>query len=91
MTNPMVAVSEISLNGLLGLGGLKIAGRFETGKAYLNQADHLAVVKETTAKFNGNDLGELTRPPKPILFGQFKVPNRALFCRGILHLEYAES
>jgi len=91
MTRTVMAFSEICLNMLLGLGGLKIAGRFETGKAYVNQAEHLAVVKEATAKLNGSDLGELTRPLKPILFGQFKVPNRALFCRGILHLEYAES
>jgi len=91
ITSPMVAVSEISLNLLLGLGGVKIAGRFETGKAYLNQAERLAVVKEATAKLNGSDLGELTCPPKPISFGQFKVPNRALFSRGVLHLEYVES
>ena len=88
LTSPMMSVAETSLNFLLGLGGVKIAGRFETGKAYLNQAERLAVVKEARAKLNGTDLGELTTPPEPILFGEFKVPNRALFSRGTLHLEY---
>lgn len=91
MTSPMVAISEISLNLLLGLGGLKIVGRTETGKAYLNEADRLAVVKEASARLNDRDLGKLTRPPKPILFGQVRVPNRALFSFGTLHLECTKS
>jgi hypothetical protein len=88
-TGPMVAISEMSVNLLLGLGGLKLAGQTETGKAYLNEADRLAVVKEASAKLNQEDLGELCCPPKPILFGDIKVPNRACFSFGALNLEYA--
>jgi hypothetical protein len=89
-SRPMVAISEISLNLLLGLGGLKIAGKTETGKAFLNEADRLAIVKEASARLNHEDLGALTRPPKPILFGDAKVPNCAFFSFGTLNLEYAK-
>lgn len=89
-TSPMVAISEISLNLLLGLGGLKIAGRTEKDKAYLNEADRLAVVKEASARLNDEDLGKLARPSKPILFGDAKVPNRAFFSFGTLNLEYTK-
>jgi hypothetical protein len=91
LTSPMIAVSEISLNLLLGLGVLKIAGKTETGKGYLNEADKLAVVKEASALLNGSDLGELACPPKPILFGDVKVPDRAFFSFGTLHLEYTDT
>jgi hypothetical protein len=90
LSRPMVMLSEIAINALLGLGWAKLAGKTETGKDYLAEADKLAVVKEASARLNGVDLGALSRPRQPILFGDLKVPNRALLSFVTLNLEYEE-
>ena len=87
-TRPMLAISDISFNLLLGLGGVHIAGKTETGKAYVTEADRLALVKKASARLNGEDLGTLTHPPKPIFFGPSRVANRPIFAFGTVNLEH---
>lgn len=86
-TRPMLAISDISFNLLLGLGGVHIAGKTETGKAYVTEADKLALVKKASAILNGEDIGTLTHPPKPIFFGPSRVANRPIFAFGTVNLE----
>lgn len=86
-TRPMLAISGLSFNLLLGLGGVHIRGKTETGKAYVTEADRLAVVKEASAILNGEDLGTLTRPPQPIYFGPSRVADRPVFAFGTANLE----
>lgn len=86
-TQPMLAISNISFNLLLGLGGVDIAGKTETGKDYVTEADRLTIVKKASAKLNGEDLGVSTQPPKPIFFGPSKVANRPIFAHGTVNLE----
>ena len=91
-TRLMSAISTISLNLLVTRGGPKVAGRTETGRAYLVEPRKLATVKSATATINGDDLGELARPPRPIVFGgDVVIPNRSFFSFGTLNLEYSES
>lgn len=86
-TRPMLAISGFSFNLLLGLGGVHIRGKTETGKAYVTEADKLAVVREASAVLNGEDLGRLTRPPQPIYFGPSRVADRPVFAFGTANLE----
>jgi hypothetical protein len=64
-----------------------IRGKTETGKAYVTEADKLAVVREVSAVLNGEDLGALTRPPQPIYFGPSRVADRPVFAFGTANLE----
>jgi hypothetical protein len=86
-TGPMLAISGLSFNLLLGLGGVHIRGETETGKDYVTEADRLAVVKDASAVLNGEDLGPLTRPPRPIYFGPSRVADHAVFAFGTANLE----
>ena len=90
-TLPMMTVSQLSLDILLGTKPLKITGVTETGTRYRSDSDWLAVVAEASAALNGEDLGALTRPEREISFGDAKTPNRPIFSFGTLSLEYAES
>ena len=90
-TAPMVAVSDLSTNLMLGLGGLRIAGKTETGKRYRDEADRLALVGSATAKLNGTDLGTLGSPAKPIRFGDINFGPRAACFFGDLYLECDDS
>ena len=90
-TAPMLAVSQASLDILLGTNPLKITGSTETGKRYRSDADRLAVVAEASATLNGEDLGALTRPEREFSFGDAKTPNRPIFVFGTLNLEYPDS
>ena len=91
-TRLMSAISTTSLNLLVTRGGPKVAGRTETDRAYLVEPRKLAIVKAASATINGDDLGELVRPPRPIVFGgDVVIPNRSFFSFGTLNLEYAES
>jgi hypothetical protein len=89
-TRPMLAVSDVSFNVLLGLGGVHIVGKTETGKPYVTEADRLMVVKEASALLNDDDLGRLTRPPKPLYFGPSRVADRAVLALGTAYLEVTE-
>ena len=90
-TAPMMAVSQASLDILLGTKPLKIKGATETGKRYRSDSDRLAVVAEASATLNGEYLGALTRPEREISFGDAKTPTRPIFSFGTLNLEYSES
>jgi hypothetical protein len=86
-TRPMLAISDVSFNALLGLGGVHISGKTETGKPYVTEADRLMVVKEASALLDDKDLGRLRRPPKPIYFGPSRVADRAVLAFGTAYLE----
>lgn len=86
-TRPMLAISGLSFNLLLGLGGVHIKGETETGKDYVTEADKLRVVRDASAVLDGEDLGPLTRPPAPITFGPSKVADRPVFAFGTAYLE----
>ena len=85
---PMLAVSSLSFNVLLGLGGVHIAGETETGKPYVTEADELAVVRQASATLNDKDLGDFAQPPRPISFGPSRVANRPVVARGTARLAY---
>jgi len=86
-TRPMLAISDISFNLILGLGEAHIAGKTETGKAYVTKAERLALVKKALVILNGEDIGTLTHSPKPIFFGPSRVANRPIFAFGTVNLE----
>lgn len=86
-SRPMLAISGLSFNLLLGLGGVHIKGETETGKEYVTEADKLRVVRDASAVLNGEDLGALSRPPGPICFGPSKVADRPVFAFGTAYLE----
>jgi hypothetical protein len=88
-TRPMLAISDASFNLLLGLGGVHIAGKTETGKTYRTEADRLALVKHASATLDGEDLGPLTPPPEPLFFGPSRVADRPIFAFGTVYLEDA--
>lgn len=78
-----------SLDKVLGLGGLKAAGRTETGKRYHGEPERIALVKDATATLNGDDLGSVVAPPESIAFGDIHLTNRPVFFFGDLNMEYA--
>lgn len=85
---PMLTLSSFAFNALLGLGGVHIAGHTETGKPYVTEADELAVVRDASATLNGDNLGDLTQPPRPISFGPSRVADRPIVARGTASLAY---
>lgn len=86
-SRPMLAISNLSFNLLLGLGGVHIKGETETGRDYVTEADKLRVVRDASAILDGQDLGSLTRPPAPTTFGPSKVADRPVFAFGTAYLE----
>jgi hypothetical protein len=89
-TRPVLAVSDIGFNLLLGLGGVHITGTTETGKPYVTEANRLALVKHASAQLNGEDLGALAQPPKSLFFGPSRVADRAILAFGTVHLAVTE-
>ncbi|WP_254536922.1 hypothetical protein [Halomarina litorea] len=84
------AVSTFSLNALLGLGGLPVGGRTETGREYFAAADRMYLVGDATATLDGTDLGGVVRPPERIAFGDIVTTDRPVAFVGDLFLEYAD-
>lgn len=86
-TRPMLAVSGLSFNLLLGLGGVEIAGSTDTGRAYVTEADRVTIVTAASAHLDKQDLGELMRPPNPLLFGKSRIADRPVFAFGTANIE----
>lgn len=82
------AVSTVSLNTLLGLGGLPVGGHTETGRAYFAAADRLYRVGDATATLDGVDLGGVVAPRERIAFGDIVTTDRPVAFVGDLFLEY---
>lgn len=87
-SRPMLTVSSLSFNLLLGLGGVSIAGKTDTGKAYVTEADSIATVTAASAKLNGRSLGRLGPPPEPLFFGTSRIAARPIFAFGTATIEY---
>lgn len=88
-TRPMLAVSGLSFNLLLGLGGVEIAGSTDTGRAYVTEADRVTIVTDASARLDHLDLGDLTRPSKPLRFGKSRIADRAVLAFGTASIEGA--
>jgi hypothetical protein len=86
-TRPMLAVSGLSFNLLLGLGGVEIAGKTHTGRACVTEADRVAIITGASARLSSQDLGELTRPHKELIFSKSRITNRPIFAFGTANIE----
>ena len=75
------------LNLLLPANGLRIAGVTETGRSYRNEPDRLTVGTEASATLDGEGLGGLSEPDRPIAFGDLHVPDLPIVTFGDLYLE----
>lgn len=94
MTPPVVGrsapgrwMANVSLNTLLGLGGLQTAGRTETGKRYRGEPVRIMLATAAMATLNGVDLGTLATPTRPVAFGDIRLTDRAVFFFGDLYME----
>lgn len=81
-------VGTAALNLLLPANGLRVAGRTETGRRYRTEPMRITVGTSASATLDGEDLGELTAPSRPIAFGDLHVPDRPIVTVGDLYLEY---
>ncbi|MHB1005478.1 MAG: hypothetical protein ACYC3S_07500 [Chloroflexota bacterium] len=68
--------------------GLCLAGRTELGRLYALEPRRVRLVVDAKAQLDGRDLGRPAPPPRPIRFGDWGVPERALVFFGDLYREY---
>lgn len=80
------AISNLSLGLLLDTNGLKVVGHTETHEPYRVEADSLRTVTGATATLDGEDLGDLCPPDRPLGFGDARVPNEPFVTFGDLYL-----
>lgn len=80
------SISNLSLASLMDVNGLKVAGVTETQEPYRFEADRMRAVKHASATLNGEDLGELSPPDRPIAFGDVKTPADAFFAVADVYL-----
>lgn len=79
-------ISNLSLAQLMDVNGLKVAGITDTEEPYRVESDRLRIVTSATAAINGEDLGEITPPNRPIEFGDAITPDEPFFAFGNLFL-----
>lgn len=79
-------ISNLSLNLLMNVNGLKVAGITDTAEPYRVEADSLRVVRRASAILDGEDLGEVHPPGRQHDFGDAKVPDQPFFAFGDLFL-----
>lgn len=79
-------VSNFSLAQLMDVNGLKVAGITDTEEPYRVEPDSLRAVTAATATLNGEDLGDIIPPDRPIEFGDAIVPDEPFFSFGDLYL-----
>lgn len=80
------AISNLSFGLLIAANGLKVVGRTDTHEPYRVEADSLRTVTGASATLNGEDLGDVCSPDRPLGFGDARVPNVPLFAFGDLYL-----
>lgn len=81
-------VGTAALNLLLPANGLRVAGRTDTGRRYRTEPVRVTVGTDASATLDGEDLGGLTGPDRPVSFGDLHVTNRPIVTVGDLFLEY---
>lgn len=86
-SRPMLAVSSLGFNLLLGLGGVPIAGKTGTGKAYVTEADRIAIITAASANLNGRSLGRLRPPPEALFFETARIASRPVLGFGTVNVE----
>jgi hypothetical protein len=86
-SRPMLAVSSLGFNLLLGLGGVSIAGKTGTGKAYVTEADRIAIFTAASANLNGRSLGQLSPPPEALFFDTTRIAARPILAFGTVNIE----
>jgi hypothetical protein len=72
-------MSNLSLASVMDVNGLKTAGTTETQEPYRFEADRIRAVTTASATLNGDDLGKLGPPGRPIEFGDAKTPDDPFF------------
>lgn len=87
-SQPMLAVSSLSFNLLLGLGGVSITGKTDTGKAYVTEADGIAIITAASANLNGRSMGRLRPPPEALFFGTARIAARLVLAFGTANIEH---
>ena len=75
-------ISNRTFSLLMDVNDLKVAGTTDTGEPYRVEPDALRVATDASATLNGDDLGELTPPNRPIEFGDAVAPNTPLVSFG---------
>ena len=83
-------MTNASLNGLLGLGGLRAAGHTETGRRYRGEPDRIALTAAVSATLDGADLGSVVTSSEPVTFGDIRLTARPVFFFGDLYMEYPD-
>lgn len=68
-------ISNLSLASVMDVNGLKIAGTTETQEPYRFEAERIQAIEGVSAVLNGEDLGGLSTPDRPIDFGDIKTPD----------------
>ncbi len=86
-TGPMLAFSERLFNSMLGLGGVKIAGKTDLGSAYYTEAGQIFILKSASGKLNQEDLGKLIHPQEPKYFRKTRLADRPIFAYGTSYIE----
>jgi hypothetical protein len=86
-TRPMTALSGMLFNTMLGLGGVKIAGKTDLGYAYHTEADSIFVVKSGAGVFNEGEMGELVVPQSPRYIGKTRIADRPILSFGTVNIE----
>jgi hypothetical protein len=82
------AAVERGLQGVFGAQGLRLVGQTEMGRAYRLLPQRVAAVREASAELNGVDLGALSRPTRPIHFGDLQLAERPGLVFGTMYLQY---
>lgn len=80
-------IATATLGLVLSSNGLRIAGVTDTGRPYRTEPDRLTVGTEASATLDGEELGRLSDPDRPIAFGDLHVPDRPIVTFGDLYLE----
>lgn len=83
-------LSNLSLASLMDVNGLKVAGTTETREPYRFEADRLRAIETAAATLNGEDLGAVGPPDRPIEFGDAKTPAEPFFTVADLFLRPPE-
>lgn len=88
----VIAVSEWLVNALVARTGSVLLGRTETGQPfYHGDSEHLYQVTGSSVTLNGEDLGTIASPVKPVEFGDAVPYGNPVVKLGTLYIPFAQA